>query len=79
MAGVDSNRSRDMADLDSEGSSDEDEVRVVKRIRIKSSAVHLEFSRQVVKLSNGSVEEKSKCNHCNVTYTGKNPTTIIKN
>ena len=35
------------------GSSDEEEVQVVKRIRIKSSAVHLEFSRQVVKLNNG--------------------------
>jgi hypothetical protein len=77
-------RSRDMAGLDLEvsddddTSADEDIPSTLKRIRVKSSAVHLEFTRNLVKLPNGKVEEKSRCNHCNVNYTGKNPTTLIK-
>ena len=76
-------RSGDMAGLDlemsdDESSADEDISSTIKRIRVKSSAVHLEFTRNLVKLPNGKVEEKSRCNHCNVNYTGKNPTTLIK-
>lgn len=76
-------RSKDMAGLDSGNSDDdtsaeEDITSAIKNIRVKSSAVHKEFTRNLVKLPSGKVEEKSRCNHCKANYTGKNPTTLIK-
>ena len=50
----------------------------LKKVRIRFTAVHEEYTRFNELLPGGKKVEKSQCKHCNKNYIGKNPTTLIK-
>ena len=67
--------------LDSEEESEEEKNgEGVKKMRLRSSACHGEFTRGMKTLPGpgGKQEERSYCRHCSTSYVGKNPTTLMK-